>query len=150
MKKHVLEFVRRGMIACGIGPMVLAVLYLILQKQAGVHTLTVNQLCTGIFSLTALAFIAGGMNAVYQIERLPLMAAIFIHGGVLYVSYLGTYLLNGWLEGGTAPILVFSAVFVIGYLIIWAIIYSIIKQRTGRINEILKQKQQNTEAEENG
>ena len=150
MKKHVLEFVRRGMIACGIGPMVLAVLYLILQKQAGVQTLTVNQVCTGIFSLTALAFIAGGMNAVYQIERLPLMAAIFIHGGVLYVSYLGTYLLNGWLEGGTAPILVFSAVFVIGYLIIWAIIYSITRQRTGRINEILKQKQQNTEAEENG
>ncbi|MBQ4353844.1 MAG: DUF3021 domain-containing protein [Clostridia bacterium] len=150
MKKHVLDFLHRGAIACGLGPIVLAVLYLILQKQAGVQTLTVNQICTGIFSLTALAFIAGGMNAVYQIERLPLMAAIFIHGGVLYVSYLGTYLLNGWLEGGTAPILVFSAVFVIGYLIIWAIIYSITRQRTGRINEILKQKQQNTEAEENG
>ena len=150
MKKHVLEFVRRGMIACGIGPMVLAILYLILQYQGAVESLTVNQMCIGIFSLSALAFIAGGMNAIYQIERLPLMAAIFIHGGVLYVSYLGTYLLNGWLEGGTAPILVFSAVFVIGYLIIWAIIYSITRQRTDRINEILKQKQQNTEAEENG
>jgi len=150
MKKHVLEFVRRGMIACGIGPMVLAILYLILQYQGAVESLTVNQMCIGIFSLSALAFIAGGMNAVYQIERLPLMAAIFIHGGVLYVSYLGTYLLNGWLEWGTAPILVFSAVFVVGYLIIWAIIYLITRQRTGRINEILKQKQQNTEAEENG
>ncbi len=150
MKKHVLDFLHRGVMVCGLGPIVLAVLYLILQKQAGVQTLTVHQLCTGIFSLTALAFIAGGMNAIYQIERLPLMGAVLLHGGVLYVSYLGTYLLNGWLEGGTAPILVFSAVFVIGYLIIWAIIYSITRQRTDRINEILKQKQQNTEAEENG
>ena len=150
MKKHVLDFLHRGVMACGLGPIVLAVLYLILQKQAGVQTLTVHQLCTGIFSLTALAFIAGGMNAIYQIERLPLMGAVLLHGGVLYVGYLGTYLLNGWLEGGTAPILVFSAVFVIGYLIIWAVIYSITRQRTDRINELLKQKQQNTEAEENG
>ncbi len=142
MKKHVLEFVRRGMIACWMGPIVLAVLYLILQRQAAVETLTVNQVCTGIFSLSALAFIAGGMNVIYQIERLPLMAAILIHGGVLYISYLGTYLLNDWLEWGTAPILVFSGIFVVGYLAIWAITYSIIKERTDRLNEILKQKQQ--------
>ena len=150
MKKFVTEFFRRGFVACGFGPVILAVLYLVLQRHGDLQTLTVDQVCVGIFSLSALAFIAGGMNVVYQIERLPLMVAISIHGGVLYVSYLGTYLLNGWLEGGTAPILVFSAVFVIGYLIIWAIIYSIIEQRTDRINEILKQKQQNTEAEENG
>ena len=73
MKKAVLEFIRRGFIACGFGPLVLAIFYLILQRQAAVQTLTVNQVCLGIFSLYALAFIAGGMNVIYQIERLPLM-----------------------------------------------------------------------------
>ena len=143
MKKNVLEFLRRGFAACGLGPIVLVVFYLILQHQCDVQTLTVNEVCLGIVSLSALAFIAGGMNAIYQIERLPLMVAIMIHGGVLYISYLGTYLLNGWLEWGVTPILIFSVIFVLGYLAIWAVIYSITKKRTARLNEMLKKKQQN-------
>ena len=107
MKKYVLEFLRRGLVACGFGPLILAIIYLILQQQDLLDTLTVNQVCLGIFSLTALAFIAGGMNTIYQIEKLPLMIAIFIHGSVLYLSYLATYLLNGWLGLGIAPIIVF-------------------------------------------
>ena len=142
MKKNILEFFRRGFVACGFGPIVLAILYLILRHEAEIETLTVNQVCLGIFSLSALAFIAGGMNVIYQIERLPLMVAILIHGGVLYISYLVTYLLNNWLEWGTIPILVFSGIFILGYLMIWAIIYCIIRKRTERLNEILKQKKQ--------
>ena len=142
MKKNVLEFFRRGLIACGFGPIVLAIVYLILKNQAGLESLTVHQVCIGIFSLSALAFIAGGMNVIYQIEQLPLMLAILIHGCVLYISYLGTYLLNDWLEWGVTPILVFSGIFVFGYFAIWAIIYSIIKRNTEKLNIILKQKQQ--------
>ena len=141
MKKYVLEFFRRGLVACGFGPLVLAVLYLVLQRHAALEILTVDQVCTGIFSLTALAFIAGGMNAIYQMERLPLMVAILIHGGVLYISYLATYLLNGWLEWGVVPIFVFSGIFVLGYLVIWAVIYSIIKRNTAKLNKLLKEKQ---------
>ncbi len=143
MKKFVLEFIRRGLTACGIGPIVLGILYLILQHQGEIDILTVNRVCIGIFSITALAFIAGGMNAIYQIERLPLMIAILIHGGVLYVSYLGTYLVNDWLEWGLAPVLVFTGIFVVGYLAIWIVIYSIIKRNTEKLNKILKEKQEN-------
>ena len=108
MKKVVFGFFRRGLSACGLGPIVLALIYLILQRHSAVDNLTVNQVSIGIFSLTALAFLAGGMNVIYQVERLPLMGAILIHGVVLYLGYLGTYLLNDWLEWGTAPVLVFS------------------------------------------
>lgn len=141
MKRIVSEFFRRGITACGLGPLVLAVFYLVLQRSGSLQTLTVDQVCIGIFSLLGLAFIAGGMNVVYQIERLPLMVAILIHGGILYVSYLATYLLNDWLEWGTAPILVFSVIFLLVYLAIWAVIYSIIRRNTHRINENLKKKQ---------
>lgn len=142
MKKFVLEFLRRGLIASGIGPIVLAIVYLILQKTNAVETLSVNQVCIGIFSITALAFIAGGMNAIYQIERLPLMVAILIHGGILYISYLVTYLLNDWIDFGALPIVVFTAIFVVGYIVIGAIIYSIIKRNTAKLNKMLKEKQQ--------
>lgn len=144
MKKISLEFLRRGFSACGLGPIVLAIFYLILQKQANITALTVSQVCLGIFSLTALAFIAGGMNVIYQIERLPLMVAILIHGSVLYVSYLITYLVNGWLEWGIMPVFVFSGIFIIGYLIIWAIIYSVTKKNTEKLNQVLKEKQKTT------
>ena len=144
MRKLVLEFCRRGLVACGFGPFVLAGCYLILQRQGAVSTLSVNEVCLGIVSLSALAFVAGGMNVLYQIERLPLMTAILIHGGVLYMSYLGTYLINGWLERGATPILVFSAIFVLSYLVIWAVIYSVTKKRTTSLNEKLKQKQHTT------
>lgn len=141
MKRTILEFTRRGMTACGFGPLVLAILYLILHRQGVIETLTVRKVVLGIFSLSALAFIAGGMNVIYQVERLPLMAAILIHGGVLYASYLLTYLLNGWLIWGSAPILVFSAIFILGYLAIWAIIYSVTRRSTQRLNQMLREKQ---------
>jgi membrane-bound ClpP family serine protease len=142
MKKHISEFLRRGAIAAGIGPIVLAVLYLIMHSTAGLDSLTVKEVCTGIFSITALAFVAGGLNAIYQIERLPLMLAVFIHGSVLYVGYLITYLLNSWLRWDKISVLVFTCIFVVGYLAIWAVIYSVIKKNTDKINEMLKKKQQ--------
>ncbi|MBQ7116424.1 MAG: DUF3021 domain-containing protein [Clostridia bacterium] len=142
MKRFISEFFRRGLIACGFGPIVLAILYLILNYKGQIDTLTVNQVCIGIFSITALAFTAGGMNAVYKIERLPLMVAILIHGVVLYISYLGTYLLNDWLKLSLIPIFVFSGIFVVGYLAVWAIIYCVTKRNTKKLNEMLKEKQQ--------
>ena len=146
MKKHIVEFVRRGLIACGFGPIILAVVFLIIQHKCDILFLSVNQVCVGIFSITVLAFIAGGMNFIYQIEHLPLMLAIFIHGLVLYISYLITYLINGWLELGTTPVMVFTLIFVLGYIAVWIIIYSVTKRNTDHINEILKQKQETEES----
>ena len=142
MKRYIVEFFRRGLVACGLGPMVLAVLYRILQHKGALQELTVDEVCLGIVTLTALAFVAGGMNVLYQIERLPLMVAILIHGSVLYCGYLATYLLNGWLERGAQPILVFSGIFAAGYLVIWTVIYGITKKRTEKINALLKKNQQ--------
>lgn len=137
MKKIISEFFKRGFIACGFGPLVLAVIYLILKNTTGMELLTVNEVCTGIFSLFFLAFIAGGLNVLYQIEKLPLMAAILIHGAVLYVTYFATYIINGWLLLSKIPILVFTLVFVVGYIIIWAIIYSLTKNKTKKLNEMI-------------
>lgn len=144
MKGYLLEFVRRGLTACGFGPLVLAGIYLVQQKLGYDAYLQVGDVCTGIVTLTALAFVAGGIGVLYRLERLPLMAAILIHGAVLYGCYLATYLLNGWLEQGKGPLLVFTVIFVVGYLGIWAVICCVTRRSTARINEILKQRQQRT------
>ena len=142
MKKFLSQFFLRGLVACGFGPLVLVVFYLVLQRTGDVHTLAVNEVCLGIVSLSALAFIAGGMNAIYQIERLPLMGAIGIHGGVLYVSYLAVYLLNGWLQSGVTPLLVFTVIFVLGYLAVWAVICGVTRRKTEKLNAMLRQMQE--------
>ena len=140
MKKHIQAFCLRGLTACGFGPLVLVLLYLILQGQGVAESLTVNEVCRGIVSLWALAFIAGGMNIIYQIERLPLMVAIFIHGAVLYIGYLVTYLVNGWLSWGIMPVMVFSVIFVLGYLAVWAVIYAVTKKRTEVLNAAIRRR----------
>ena len=141
MKKILSEFIRRGLLAGGMGPLILAVLYLILHRHGVLQALTVREVTTGIFSLWALAFVAGGMNVIYQIERLPLMAAISIHGSVLYVSYLATYLLNSWLAWGMTPLLAFTGIFAAGYLVIWAVIYAVIRRNAKKLNQMLEQQQ---------
>ena len=139
MKRFLSDFLLRGLGSAVFGPIVMAIVYLFLQKYAGVETLTVNQMCTGIISLSLLAFIAGGMNSIYKLERLPLMAAILIHGLILYICYLATYLINDWLDIGTTPILIFTGIFIVGYIVIWVVLYSVNRSKIKRINEILSQ-----------
>ena len=116
---------------------------MILQRSTGLEQLSVNEVCRAIFSISALAFVAGGMNVLYHIERLPLMWAILIHGVVLYFAYLATYQINHWLQTGMKPLVIFTVIFVLGYLAVWAIIYSVTKKNTEKLNEALKEKQQN-------
>jgi hypothetical protein len=145
MKKFGLDFMRRGLFSLGFGPLVLAVIYFILGKAGTIEFLSVGEVCIGIFSLSALAFFAGALTSLYQIERLPLMPAIFIHGAALYLGYLGTYLANGWLSGESVPVLVFSGIFVLGYALIWCMIYFATRKSTKKINRLLEEKQKNAE-----
>ena len=143
MKKIISQFILRGLVVSGFGPIVLAVIYLILNSVGVVEALSTTEVAIGIISLTVLAFIVGGMNVIYSIERLPLAAAILIHGAVLYTAYLITYLANNWLKSDPTPILVFSLIFALTYAIIWIIVYLIEKQKTNRLNSLLAQKQAN-------
>ena len=140
MKKTVLEFIRRGMNAASFGPVVLAIIYLGIQKYNPTLSIGLRDVCIGIFSTSALAFVIGGMNVVYQIDQLPLVPAVLIHGLVLYVSYLVTYLVNDWLASSMVDIIVFTCIFVFGFLLIWAVIYTVMRKNTERINVVLEEK----------
>ena len=138
MKKFWKEFLLRGLICASGGPIVLAIIYGILGATGTVEALSPGEVCMGILSITLLAFIAAGMTAIYQMEQLPLPTMILLHGGALYLAYILTYLLNGWLKQQLIPIAIFTAIFISGYAVIWLIIYCVTKAKTQAINKKLK------------
>ena len=137
MKKLILGFVHKGLTACGFGPIIWAIVYFFLEKNGVAEVLTVRKAVVEIIMVILLAFIAGGINIVYQIERIPLMIAIFTHGIILYLDYVVIYLINGWLGSGIEQFLIFTACFFAGYAVVWTIIYRIIKRNTNRLNQTL-------------
>ena len=88
----------------------------------------------GVFS--CMAFIAGGISVIYQLEQLPKAMAALIQMAVLYVDYLGIYLLNGWLPLNAIP--VFTLIFAVGFAAIWAMIYLYVKRTVSDLNEKIK------------
>lgn len=138
MKKFWKEFLLRGLICASGGPIVLAILYGILGATGAVEAFTPREVCLGIVTITLLAFIAAGMTAIYQMEQLPLPIMILLHGGALYIAYILTYLINGWLQNSLVPILVFTGIFAAGYALVWLIIYLVEKANADKLNKLLK------------
>ena len=137
MKNFFKDFFLRGLMAAAFGPPVLAVIYWILGRTGAAESLSPSEAALGILTIELLALVVGGMSAIYRQERLPLASAILIHGGVLYAAYIVIYLVNGWLKRQILPILVFSAIFLSGYALIWAFIYLFTKHKTRKINQSL-------------
>lgn len=137
MRKFAAEFVKRGLVAAWGGPVVIAIIYASLGANGVMETMTVHEVCLGILSSTVLAFVAGGITAIYQVEQLPLLMAALIQAGVLYLDYLLVYLMNGWLERQLSVILGFTVIFAAGYALIWLVIYQVIKRQTQKMNEKL-------------
>ncbi len=132
MKKYVKEFCKRGAMFAWGGPVVLAVVWFALEKAGVIQSLTVGQGVLGILSTTAMAFIAAGISVVYGIESLPKAFAGLIQMAVLYLDYLGFYLLNGWIP--LDKVWAFTAIFVAGFLVIWFGIYVSIRVKVSKMN----------------
>ena len=135
MKNYVKNFFVRGAMYAWGGPVILAVVWACLQAAGMIHGLTVNEVVLGIITTTVMAFIAAGVSIVYQIENLPKAFAGLIQMSVLYIDYLGFYLLNGWIP--VNQIWMFTLIFVVGFALIWFIIYFLTSRKVNRMNEMI-------------
>lgn len=135
MRSLIKNFVRKGIMAAAGGPIILALVYYFLNRAGQLQSLGVEEVVRGILTVTILAFIAGGIPVVYQVERLSLMAATLIHALVLYGDYILIYLFNGWLKQAQTPILVFTLFFFAGYGVIWLFIFRGIKSNVEKLNQ---------------
>lgn len=138
LKKYFKDFLLRGLVSMGFGPIILSIIYGILGLCRVVDKLAVNDVVLGFLSITALAFLCGGMTVVYQIEEIGISKAITLHGIALYVAYAVVYITNNWLKDGLIPFLIFTVIFVAGYALVWLVIYLITKRGTDSLNKKIK------------
>ena len=137
MKKYLISFLKRGLTFCVGGPIILAIVYGILGATGAAPMLDSLEVCRGILTVALMAFIAAGMTVVYDNEKLPLFIAILLHGVALYLDYILVYLCNGWLASGSVPILVFTAIFIAGFAVVWLLIYFFTKRSANQLNRKL-------------
>ena len=136
MKKFIKEFCIRGLMFAWGGPFITAIVWLSLSASGKIDALNVNQVVIGIFSTTFLAFIAAGVTAIHQIDSIPKPFAALIHASILYIDYLGIYLLNGWME--LRHLWIFTLFFLLIFALIWLSIYIPNRIRVEKMNKMLE------------
>lgn len=96
------------------------------------------------YKLPALCIIKPGGDCTwfsscsYQIENIPKAFAGLIQCAVLYIDYLGIYIINGWIP--TDRIWMFTLIFLAVFVIVWSSIYIPIHIRVKKINRTLREK----------
>lgn len=121
MNKYIKEFLFRGFMFSGLGPIVFGIVALCLSKN-GIE-MNGSQVFMGIISTYILAFVQAGVTVVEQIEEWSITKAAFIHLFVIYVIYTATYLVNSWIPLKKEIIAIFSACVIVGFIIIWLVAY---------------------------
>ena len=138
MKKQVKNFLLHGTFFAGSGPIIYAIIMLSLELSGVDTNLNGLVVFSGVISTYILAFIVAGASIIWQEERIGLAFKIAIHGSALYITYLITYLINGWIASNWLSLVIFSIIFIAGYGIVWLIIYLIEKTRANNLNKQLK------------
>ena len=135
MKKYVLAFLHRGLIFGGFGPIVMAIVYLILSFTVDNFELNGREVFFAIISVYILAFIQAGASVFNQIESWSICKSLFIHLSVLYFAYVLCYLANTWLPFEPIAVLIFTGIFVGGYAAIWITVFLIVRNTSRKLNQ---------------
>ncbi len=137
MNKYLKSFLHRGIIFGGFGPVITGIIYLILSITIDNFSVSGTEMFTAIISTYLLAFIHAGCSIFNQVEHWPIAKSLFFHFLSLYLAYSVCYLINSWIPFDITVFLIFTGIFVLGYAIVWLIIYLIVKQTERKLNSKL-------------
>ena len=132
------DFFFRGLLFGGFGPIIAGIIYLILHLTLQDLTLTGLQVFTVIVSTYLLAFVHAGASVFNQIESWPLAKSTLCHFGLLYIAYVLCYVINSWIPFEPMVLGIFTAIFAVGYAVIWLAVYVSIRVTVKRLNRSLR------------
>ena len=135
MNKYVKEFLHRGLIFGGFGPIVLGIIYVILEKTLSEFSLDAMQCFIAIVSVYVIAFVQAGTTIFNQIEHWSIPKSLFCHFSMLYVAYVGCYLVNSWIPFDIKVIIIFTAIFAATFFAIWIAVFISVKLTSKKLNK---------------
>ena len=140
MKRYLTSFIYRGLIFGGFGPIILGIIYAIIDSSLPDFSLTGQELLISIVSIYLLAFIQGGASVFNQIESFSLPQSLLCHFSALYIAYVACYLINSWIPFDPMVLLIFTLIFSIGYFAVWTVVVISIRLTSKKLNEKLNPK----------
>ena len=84
MNKHLKNFLHRGLIFGGFGPIVLGIIFFCIELSGTQLGLGGGEVLMAIFSTYILAFVQAGASVFNQIEEWPLTKSLFCHFSLLF------------------------------------------------------------------
>ena len=138
MNKYVKEFLHRGLMFGGFGPIIFGIIVFIVSKTTENFILEAGEVFIGIVSIYLLAFVHAGASVFNQIEHWSIGKSLLCHLSTLYVAYSLCYVINTWIPFEPKILLIFTAIFMVIYFVVWGIVYFSIKATSKKINAKLK------------
>lgn len=137
MNKYLKEFLHRGMMFGGFGPIIVGIIYMILEETVTDFSLNSKQVCLAIVSTYILAFLQAGASVFNQIESWSVPKSLLCHFSTLYAAYVLCYLINTWIPFKSAVVLIFTLIFAVVYFVVWVTVYFSVKATSKKFNSRL-------------
>ena len=138
MNRYLKSFLQRGLIFGGFGPIISGVVYLVLDRFVPHVAVSGTDLFVIILSTYLLAFIHAGASIFNQIDHWPIAKSLLCHFGSLYAAYLLCYMINRWIAFKLSIVLIFTAIFVAGYAVVWLTVFIVAKITEIKLNDKIK------------
>lgn len=138
MNKYAKNFLHRGLVFSGFGPVILGIVYWIVSEVHGVLELSGSEMFLGIVSTYLLAFVQAGASVFNQIEHWPLPKSLLCHFSTLFAAYSLCYIGNTWIPFEPKVIAVFFVIFVAVYFAVWLTVYFSVKVTSKKFNAKIK------------
>ena len=137
MNKYVKEFLHRGLIFGGFGPVVVGIVFAILQYTVEGFSLGGTQVLLAIISTYLLAFVQAGVTVFNQIEHWSTVKSLLCHFGSLYAAYSVCYVANSWIPFDPMVLVIFTAIFVVMFFVITTVVYLSVRAASRKFNKTL-------------
>ena len=122
----------------GFGPIILGIVLSIVDASVDNFYISGWQILLAVVTTYMLAFVQAGASVFNQIEHWPLPKSLAFHFTSIYLVYVLTYVANSWIPFESMVILIFTAIFVVTYFVIWITVYLAVKATEKRFNKSLR------------
>ena len=137
MNKHLKNFLHRGLIFGGLGPIILGIIFLCIDLGGTDLNLGGGDVLLAIVSTYLIAFVQAGASVFNQIEEWPITKSILCHFSSLFAVYSFAYIVNAWIPFEPLVLLIFCLIFALIYFTVWITVYLCVRAHTKRLNSRL-------------